>query len=210
MLTLIKREIYDHIVYFVGAIIFSFLMITIIVSIASIIEAEAMPVFAMGLSTPVILFFLCGSTGMGVSQMYADRNKKISAFISTLPVTRSQILIARIITGILAISTFFLPLVITTIILYQLSMTPIPFFKGILLDIYTASLLIAIACYCIGLQTGWTTSKLLPTIGGLFLACLLVPIIIIKGFDSQVSLLLIIFIVASLIRIRQKFMSTSL
>jgi len=220
MLTLIKREIYDNIAYFAGAIVFSLIIIIIMLSAAYArynLPPEEAPAFAIGLSAlaiglslPVIVILTIGFTAMGVSQMYIDRNRKISAFISTLPVTRGRILTARIIAGILAILTFFLPLIITTIIICRLFAPQIPIIDGLFFDIYTVTLLTFFACYCVGLQTGWKSGRLVPTLGGLFLACVLVPIFIIKGFDSQVLLLLIIFIIASVIRIRQKFMSTSL
>jgi hypothetical protein len=211
MLTLIKREIYDNIAYFVAAIILSLIIIIITLSAATYnFDPEEAPVFAIGLSLPVIVILVIGFTSMGVSQMYIDKNKKISAFLSTLPVTRGRILTARIIAGILAILTFFLPVIITSSIVYRLFTPPIPIYEGIFFDIYTVTLLTSFACYCIGLQTGWKTGKLIPTMGGLFLTCVLVPIIIIKGFDLQVSLLLIIFIIASLIRISLNFMTTPL
>lgn len=147
---------------------------------------------------------------MGISQMYADKNKRISAFLLTLPVTRGRILAARIITGILAIVTLFVPLIITTIILYGLLVPPVPVIKGMIFDIFATIILTAIACYCIGLQTGWMTGRILPPLAGLILTFIFASIILIKGFWPQVWLLLIIFIIASVVRIRQKFMKTPL
>jgi hypothetical protein len=210
IITLIKREIYDHIAYFIGAIVLSLILITCIISAAYYSNSEGAPIFAIGLSTPVIVILIIGFTAIGVSQIYTDKNRRISAFLSTLPVTRDQILTARIFAGILAILTLFVPLTITTVILYQLLVPPVPIFKGLFIDMYTVTLLTALACYCIGLQTGWTTGKLLPILGGVVLACFFISIIIVKGFSSQASLILILFIIASLIRIRQKFISTSL
>ena len=210
MLTLIKREIYDHIAYFIGAIVLSLILITCIISAVCYSNSEDAPIFAIGLSTPVIVILIIGFTAIGVSQMYTDRNRRISAFLSTLPVTRDQILTARIITGILAILTLFMPLAIMTIILYKLVAPPIPIYKGLFFNIFTLTIIMSVACYCIGLQTGWTTGKLLPTLGGVVLTCVFVSIIIIKGFGPHVWLLLIVFIIASVIRIRQKFMNTPL
>ncbi len=210
LFTLIKREIQDNIVYFLGAIVLSLIIVTCVISATYNIGSEEASVLAVGLSIPVIVVLIIGFTAIGVSQMYTDRNKRISSFLSTLPVTRSQILTARIAAGILAILTFFGPLMITTVILYQLFAPPIPVFKGLFIDMYTVTILTALACYCIGLQTGWTAGKLLPSLGGVVLACVFISIIIVKGFGSQASSILILFIIASVISIRQKFMSTPL
>ena len=210
MLALIKREIYDHLVYFIAALFLSFITITIISYTAYYTDLGGSFSFIIGFLFFVFFAIIIGFTGMGVTQMYSDKNKRISTFLSTLSVTRNRILTARIIAGILAILTYFLPVFIAAIVMYRLLSPPLPVFKTLFFHVYTVTILISFACYCIGLQTGWTAGKLAPTLGGLILACIFASIIKIKGFDSQVSLLLIIFIIASLIRIRQKFMSTSL
>jgi len=184
--------------------------IAILVFASYSIDSQEANAICIVVAIPIIIVFVFGATGMGVSQMYFDRNKKISAFLSTLPVTRSKILTARICAGILAISLFFLPLIITTWILHPLLALPVPILDNVFFDIYSVGLLMVVACYCIGLQTGWTTSRILPSLGGFLLTCILVTIIIAKGLNIQISLLLIIFIIASIIRVRQTFTSTSL
>jgi len=209
MFTLIKREIEDHIAYFIGAIILSAVLTALLASAVYYNEASERPVF-IGLSIPAIVVLIIGFASMGVSQMYTDRSRKLSAFLSSLPVTRSRILIARIITGILAILVVLLPLTITGTILWRLFAPPIPIFPGLIFDISVTAFLMAFACYCIGLQTGWTSSRITPTLGGLLLTGILVPLIVVKGFGLQIKIILIVFIVASLIRIWQKFTSTAL
>ena len=147
---------------------------------------------------------------MGVSQMYSDRNRKVSSFLSILATTRDQILIARIIAGILAILTFVIPILITAAIIFHFFLPTIPIFKNTFTDIFSISILTSLACYCIGLLTGWTTIRLLPVLAGLPLFFIFATIIIIKGFGMQSVLLLILFIAASLIQIRNKFTSTPL
>jgi len=70
--------------------------------------------------------------------------------------------------------------------------------------------LMAFACYCIGLQTGWNSSPVTPSLGALFLTCILVPLILIKGFGVHIVVILVLFIIASLIRTWHTFMTTSL
>ena len=209
MFTLIKREIEDHIAYFIGAIILSGILIALLTSVVYYDEPGERPVF-VGLSIPAIVVLIIGFASMGVSQMYTDRNRKVSTFLSGLPVTRGQILIARIITGILAILIVLLPLTITGTILWRLFAPPIPIFPGLIFDLSVTVFLMGFACYCLGLQTGWTSSRITPTLGGLVLTCIFVPLVIVKGFGPHIKVILVLFIVASLIRTWQKFMSTAL
>jgi len=209
MFTLIKREIQDHLVYFLGAAILSAILITLLVSAMYHTEAGDSPVF-IGLSIPVIVVLIIGCTAMGVSQMYTDRSRKISTFLSSLLVTRGRILIARIITGTLAILTVLLPLTITGMVLWRLFAPPIPIYSGLIFDIFVVTFLMGFACYCLRLQTSWTSSRITPTLGGLVLTCILVPLILVKGFGLHIKVILVLFIVASLIRTWQRFKTTAL
>jgi len=209
MFTLIKREIEDHIAYFIGAIILSAVLTALLTSAIYYDDPDERLVF-IGLSIPVIVVLIIGFSGMGVSQMYTDRSRKISAFLSGLPVTRAKILAARIITGILAILIVILPQIITAKLLCNLFAPPIPIVSKIIFDISIVTFLTAFACYCLGLQTGWTSSRITPTLGGLVLTCILVPLILIKGFGLHIKVILVLFIFASLICIWQKFKSTAL
>ena len=209
MFTLIKREIEDNIAYFIGAGILSGILITL--SIVAISASEASePVVFVGLGVPAIIMLIFGLCGMGVSQMYTDRNRRISAFLCGLPVTRGQILAAKIITGILAILTFLVPLTITAVVLLNLFAPPVPIYSGFIFDIFIVIFLMGFACYCLGLQTGWTSSKVTPTLGGMALAFVLVPLIVVKGFGLHIVVILLLFIIASLVRTWHRFMSTSL
>jgi hypothetical protein len=210
MFTLIKREIEDHLAYFIGAIILSALISAILISSFYYSEAEGLePVFFL-LAIPAIVVLTIGFSSMGVSQMYTDRNRKISTFLIGLPVTRSQILTARIITGILAILIVFLPVTITGMFLMRIFAPPIPIFTAITSEIYVVIFLMAFSCYCLGLQTGWTSSRITPTLGGIVLTCIFVPLILVKGFGLHIKVILVLFIVASLIRTWQKFKTTAL
>ena len=212
MLTLIKREIYDNIAYFYGSIMFLLMVggtAIFLTYYSSDIGNDAAALFSVFL-IPLVIVSMLGAMAMGVSQMYMDRSRKVTSFLSTLAVTRGEILTARISAGLLAILLFFIPLIIITAVLYPFFTPPMPFYRGVLFDIYFIEILLTLANYCIGLQTGWTTGRLLPMLGGLLLACTFVTIVIIKGFELQLSILLILFIAASLVRIRDKFLTTSL
>ena len=210
MLTLIKREIRDHIVYFAGAVIFAGIIIGI--SLTPISESRRHYRLLSGLGTVITItaIVIFGFFAMGTGQMYTDKNRKISAFLSTLPVSRSRILIARMVTGMLAILTLIVPQLIVTIILLRLFAPPVPVYSGFIAEVFAGIFLTAFACYCIGLQSGWSSSSLLSAMGGLGLACIIVSLILIKGFGLHIIVILILFITASLIRIWHLFTSTSL
>jgi ABC-type transport system involved in multi-copper enzyme maturation permease subunit len=208
MFTLIKREIEDHAAYLVGAAVLSALLIVLLISAVYSRTGKA-AVFPIGLSLPLIILLIIGLPAMGVSQMSTDRSRRISAFLSALPVTRGRILAARIITGVLAILIVLLPLTITAAILWSLYAPPIPVFPGLIFDIFVVAFLMALACYCLGLQTGWTSNKVVPTLGGLALTCILVPLVLIKGPGPHIVVILVLFIVASLTCTWHKFMSTA-
>ena len=209
MFTLIKREIEDHIAYFIGAAVLSTILIALLISAMYHPGTGDRPVF-VGLSIPAIVILIIGFTAMGATQMYTDRTRRISAFLAGLPVRRRQILLARVITGILAILTLLLPLTITMVILFPLFIPPIQMYPGFVSEIFAALFLMAFACYCLGLLTGWNSSKIIPTLGGLVLTCILLPLILVKGFGLHVVVVLLLFIIASLVRIWHTFMSTSL
>jgi len=209
MFTLIKREIEDNIVYFIGAGVISGILVVLSILAITAHEASA-PIVFVGLWIPAIVVLIIGLPGMGVTQMYTDRTRRISAFLCGLPVTRGQILTARIITGILAILTLLVPLIITAVILLSFYAIPVPIYSGYFFDIFTVTFLMSLACYCLGLQTGWTSSRVTPTLGGVALSFVLVPLILVKGFGLHIAVMLLLFIIASLVRTWHKFTSTPL
>ncbi len=210
MFALIKREIQDHIVYFIGAAAFSAIFILISISVIHNYDPRYPEVFSIGFGVPAVTIAIIAFCAMGATQMYLDKTRKISALLSTLAVSRSRILLARIITGILAILTLLVPLTIAAGILLRLFSPPIPMYPGMVFEISVVVFLMSFACYCIGLQTGWNSNPVTPSLGALFLTCIFVPLILIKGFGFHIVVILVLFIVASLIRTWHTFMTTSL
>ena len=209
MLTLIKREIRDHIVYFLVAVILAATLVGSLTISAYNYDKGESRVY-LTLMIPGFILLVLGMAGMGVSQMYIDKNRKISAFLTSQPVTRGRILSARVITGVLIILTVLVPVAIATATLNSLLGPPIPAYGKLIVDIFLTTFLMALACYSMGLLTGWTTSKLTPSFGGLGLTALLVSMIVIKGFGLEMKLLLVLIIAAALTRTWRKFVSTPL
>jgi len=214
MFTLIKREIRDHVVYFIAGIIFAGtitgISLSVIFEFSTLYRGMDKLMSHLGIVIAITSIVIFGFFAMGAAQMYTDKNRRISAFLSTLPVTRSRILIARMITGVLAILTLLVPLAIVSIILLRIFTPPIPLFSGVVFEVFTAMFLTAFACYCIGLQAGWNSSSLVPALDGLVLTFILVSLILVKGFGLHIIMILLLFIAASLIRIWHLFTSTSL
>jgi hypothetical protein len=209
MLALIKREIQDFIVYFTAACLFAAHLVALVSTAAYHFDRTESGVLA-GLSIPMLVILVIVFSAMGVTQMYLDRNRRISAFLSTLPVTRGRILTAKIITGLLAILLALIPVTIAAISLRRLLLPPIPIFGDSITDVAATTFLMLFACYCLGLLTGWTTSKITPTFGALGLNLILFSLIVVKGFGLDIKLLLVLVIAACLIRTWHKFVSTSL
>ncbi len=210
MFTLIKREIQDHIAYFIGAAVFSAVFIIISVYLIHNYDPRNPEVFIIGFGVPTVTIAIIAFCAMGATQMYLDRTRKISALLSTLAVSRNRILLARIITGILAILTLLVPLTIAVVILLRLYAPPVLMYPGMVFEISVVVFLMVFACYCLGLQTGWNSGKIIPTLGGITLTCIFVPLIFVKGFGLHIVVILVLFIVASLIRTWHTFMTTSL
>jgi hypothetical protein len=146
---------------------------------------------------------------MGISQTYIDGTRRISAYLSTLSVNRSQILISKIFTGVLTILTFFLPVAITCALIPNVLNNPVPTNPEIIVEILITSFLISLACYSIGLQIGYK-GKIIPIFAGIALSCLFVTVVFIKGFDMQITAVLIPFIIASFLRVGYIWKSKSL
>ena len=210
MFALIKREVRDHIGFFISAFVLSGILVGFSISVLYEYRYLGRVVEQMSAWIVTVSIVILGFFAMGSVQMYTDRTRKISAFISTLPVSRSRILLAKLIAGILAILTLLLPLLIATIILLRLLSPPIPLFGRVIVEVFIGLFLTAFACYCIGLQTGSKSGKPGAALSGLVLTLILISLIFVKGFDAPLVVLLVLFIIASLIRIWLTFTTMSL
>ena len=211
MFTLIKREIEDNVVYFVGAVLLAAVIIFILVGTAYAPGTKNPFWPLLHLLTPILVISAAlGFCAMGVTQMYTDRMRKQSSFLITLAVTRGRLFSARVITGVLAIMTFFVPVILTIRILLPVIATPIPVVFSVFFEISTTTCLMVFSCYCLGLMIGWNSGKIIPTLGALILTWSLLGWILIKGFGLNTVVVLSVFIIACLVRTWCDFKSTSL
>ena len=205
MFALIKRELTDHLVHFL-------LAVTLAIAEIGIFAYFAYTEFAQisGAILPLGIIMLVGCCFMGIAQSYDDRANKISAFLVTLAVTRTQILMARCLTGVLAILIFLVPLVAAAVVVLPQFTPPLTFYWPVLVEVPLTLFLTAFTCYCFGLLIGTSTRKLLLVGGCLCVPLLLIALVIAKGFGLQAMAVLGLLILAILVRLTTKFSSTPL
>ena len=209
MFTLIKRELEESFVFLLLAAIVAGL--TVMLIIAGFYYGEdheriiaIVPSFVF--SGVMILLF----GWLGVDQIYGDKNKHMNSFLCTLAVSRLQVFAAKIITGIICILTFVVPFVIMWWVVFPFVVPTNPLFVGMFFNGAITIFLVAVSAYCIGLQIGWQSNKIVPLIGGLLLMSVFLPIAVVKGFMAEGICFLVVFIAASMIRVWHKFKSVSL
>lgn len=205
MFTLIRREIEDHVVNFLLAVVISATMVAILVYFAF---NEFDGVSGILISLGILALISC--CAMGITQVYTDRANKISPFLATLAVTRGQILTARCIVGVLAILTLLLPTMVATVVLLSKFLPPIVFYWRAIVEVFTTAFLGALTCYCLGLLIGLTTRKLLLVGGCLAVPPAVIVLVLAKGFGTQAMVILGLLILASVARVATKFFSTPL
>ncbi len=210
MFTLILREIEDNRVFFIAAVILAAIFGALFALQLYYGEADDRPFIVIPVLNAIFgMLILCA---VGAAQMYRDKTKRISALLATLAVTRWHIFIARVIAGFLLVFIVFIPIAGATIaaILTRPIIDPSHFVRSHYTEISIPVFLLGFACYCIGLQAGWTSSRIVPTLGPIALGLILVPVILIKGFGWEIYAILVLLIAACLIRAWYKFSTAAL
>ena len=206
MLTLMRREVRDNMVYVLAPCVLSLLTIGILVSVfLSGIKSAAIPFGGL-----LLLVLFLGFGALGSAQMYGDRANRISTLLSTLAVTRHQILAARVLTGILAILVALVPVLVTSVILLQAFLPPFEFYRRMVVEVSITTILAGLACYGVGLLVGGTTNRAWLLVGNLSLLALCVSLLLVKGFGPEVVLILVVLSGALLARTWYRFTTASL
>jgi hypothetical protein len=210
ILVLMKREIIDHAIYFVAAALAAGLAIALGASIVFDSGRKNAPSpYLVGL-VPLVIFIVVGLSALGISQMYVDRMRSISAFLLALPVKRAQIFTARVLTGVLVILTLVVPLTVAGQILVEMKTTEMHMYRGLLGDLFWGISLACLACYAIGLYAGWNARAIAPTLLVLPVALLIPFLIVAKGFGIELDMFLLVLIVAGLAGTWLKFSGSAL
>ena len=207
MFTLIAREIEDNHVFFIPAAI-----VAAIFSALFVYEqfyGDEIYKFLIGVGIVVLpIPSAIAFCAMGASW---DKTKKVSALLATLAVTRKHIFIARVIAGFLLVLIGFVPIV--EAIIMAVSKTNVklpPVHSGLYFEIIIPALLLGFACYCVGLQAGWTSNKVTPALMAFGLGSILIPVILIKGFGWEIYAILVFLIAACLVRAWYRFSTAAL
>lgn len=221
MFALIKREIDDNIpIFAISALIAAIFAGKIIYSVTTRQAHQVSPrgisntmVVASILYLPICLFSI--SAAMGAAQMYLDKNKKISAFLSTLTTTRRRIFVAKIIAGVFAILLAIVPIALTNAVLLQIyHVAPVShMYMSFFAKLFLFLLLASLTCYAFGLQMGWGANRFRPilgTLGAVILLAVPASVLIMKGFGLHSAVILLVLTFASLTRTWHTFMSTPL
>ncbi len=206
MLSLIGREIRDHIVLVLAPCVISALMIAI--EVRFVLEGAWLGVFSppvVMMPLPLLLFCV-----LGAAQMYGDRAGGISTLLGTLAATRNKIFAARVLVGLLTILATIVPLTITAVILLRWIMAGAELWYGMVAELSLAVVLTGFACYCVGLLVGWTTSRAWLLVGCVLLLFATGFLVYIKGFGPGAMVVLLLFIGAVLLRVWHKFTSASM
>lgn len=200
LFTLIKRQIVDNAVYFLAAIVLSVVLIIAIISIILSEELTYLSFYTVFLliATPILVGI--GSYILGLVHVYSDKTSGVTATLSVLPIRRGQILIARLVTGILIILMLLGPLAITGAVLWELLGPPDWLFHNWLADTFIGISLMALACYCLGLVAARRAETFTSALRALPLVPILMLLIIIKGFGWPLLAVLLPFLAVSLFR----------
>lgn len=206
MLTLIKRELQDHAVHIVLAALICVGMVgQVILTTYWGVAGVGLGIDAAAMVILLVLFCM-----LGAAQMYTDRANRVSALLATLAVTRTRILAARVLAGAAIILAMLVPLLITAVAILYVTGAPLALYWGTIAEVSTAVVLTSLACYCVGLLMGWTTNKAIPAVSALFGILLIMLLVVVKGFGISAMVLLLLFSIASLLRVWYWFTSVSL
>jgi len=214
MWTLIKREIKDNIIMFLLAVILAGICEAVVVSGFLRTDAQFAPVGIPLAVYMIFPFFIISlsllAVAMGGVQMYLDRNKKVSAFLSTLAVTRRGLLSAKMLVGIIWLAVALLPLVTAELFLFQVRPRLIPVDYNLLVRIYIVTALCALSCYLLGSNLGLGRNRIIAILAGALLCLILISLIVIKGFGAEIMLIFGITSAVLTVRAWSVFMSIPL
>jgi len=141
------------------------------------------------------------ATGMGGVQMYADKSKKVCAFLGTLSVTRRKLLSAKMLVGVIWLLVALLPLIAAELFLFRVRPRLIPVDYSLLVRMYIVTALCGLSCYLLGSNLGLGKNRKVAVPAGVILCLILISLIVIKGFG--VESMFIFGITSAVLAVRQ-------
>jgi hypothetical protein len=206
VLSLVLREIRDNVVHVLALGVISILAIC---GLAYVFYYH-MQGAALSLSLATVLALWAWFSILGTAQMYGDRANRISSLLATLAVTRERILLARVLVGVLTVLGTLAPVLLTEIVLLRIYVMPLAFYRRVAVEISITTILMGMACYCVGLAVEGTANKSWLILGNLLSLVLCVSLVIFEGCGPKAMVILLVFIAALLTRTWLKFTAASL
>lgn len=206
MLTLIGRELRD---YF-GYIILTGFVSAVIIAVAVLTAWWGMAELGLRIIAGSVVTLLFIFATLGASQMYTDRANRVSSLLATLAVTRSRILAARIVAGAAVVLAVLVSLLIAAVAILYFSGMPLATYGSAVAEVSATMSLASLACYCIGLLSGWTAIKVAPVLAIFFGVVAVVLLVVVKGFGASVTAILLLFVIMSLLHVWHRFTSVPL
>ncbi len=208
MMTLIKRELTDM----------SLFLLASAAAATAFAAVLIMPVFDIRMNrdfweflvTCLPVMSVVFAAALGVSQMYFDRMRGVSTFLCTHSVRKEHIFAARCIAGLIIILVWFVPAFLAVQWTFAYHWPVIFPALAIFHKISAVFFLGLLAAYSLGLSRGWTSGKIMPTLGTLVLLLPLMTLVIVKGFCAELMLLLAVLAAACLCRAWSVYKSSSL
>jgi hypothetical protein len=195
MFTLIKREIEDNIIFYLMFAILSLTASALMLGVVFYGDLEQ-PGDRLFFIVPSLLFSaigLLGISALGSSQMYVDRTRKVSAFLSGLAVTRGRLFAAKITAGVIGILLMVAPIAIAAMIAVEKLAIPIPVTWEVFREVTLVVFLVYLSGYSMGLVVGWAITKFNPGLLAIALTILFLPFVIVKGFGPEAAGWLVLF-----------------
>jgi ABC-type transport system involved in multi-copper enzyme maturation permease subunit len=213
MWTLLRREIEDQAILFVlvliAGIVFAGWMAGAFPSVASVFPTRV-PMDVYGVCICLLLTLSVGGGALAGLQIAGDRGRGVSRFLCTLTATRSQILLAKWIAGLLWLVLGMVPTAVVCAILAHRWIQFIPIDTSPIVSLISGTGLLALASYALGMQAAMASRPVWVVIGSVVSAGGLIGLVVIKGFGLHTHVLAGAVATACLVRTWIQFRTVAL
>jgi ABC-type transport system involved in multi-copper enzyme maturation permease subunit len=213
MWTLVRREIEDQgilfVLVFVAGIVYAGWAATAFPSGGSI-PPDRVPDQAYVMFFYLLLSLSTGGALLAALQIAGDRNRGVSRVLTTLTVTRSQILLSKWLAGLVWLLLGLLPAALVCGVLTHRWVQVIPVDVSIVVPLITGTGLLALASYGFGMQIAMAARPSWVVLGSLAFAAGLISLVFIKGVGLHTHVLAASVGLACLVRTWMQFHAIAL
>jgi hypothetical protein len=200
MLILVKREVEDHAIHYVLAVVMGCIASMIIYVFNHMADVAERSLWDDVFRHPLMVIFPCfmilGAVFLASVQIAGDRRAKISTFICTLTPTRGQLLVAKWVSGLVWILLAVGPLLLTLTLKGEIMGLYAPLIRAVL----TGIIVLQVTGYAVGQQIGFVEKKGLALMVSALFLCLMGSLLVIKGLAMPCYALLAVLTVALCVR----------